>query len=97
MSESKVKVKLSHYRHAGAKGVKRYSSYLFFTSALDGVGGQRHTPAVFCPRERTPGPHWIGGWVGLRASLDTEARGKILCPFWGSNPGCLVCSQTHIA
>jgi hypothetical protein len=24
--------------------------------------------------------------VGPRADLDTEARGKILCPFWGSNP-----------
>jgi hypothetical protein len=34
----------------------------------------------FSSRERTPGTHWIGGWVGLRAGLDTEARGKILSP-----------------
>jgi hypothetical protein len=24
--------------------------------------------------EWTPGTHWIGGWVGLRAGLGTEAR-----------------------
>jgi hypothetical protein len=24
--------------------------------------------------------------VGPRAGLDTEVRGKILCPCWGSNP-----------
>jgi hypothetical protein len=29
------------------------------------------------PGERTPSTHWIGGCVGLRASLDTEARGEI--------------------
>jgi hypothetical protein len=27
----------------------------------------------------------IGGWVGLRAGLDAEARRKILCPRRGSN------------
>jgi hypothetical protein len=40
----------------------------------------------FTPRERTPGTHWTGGWVGLRAGLDTEARGKIFCHCRGSNP-----------
>jgi hypothetical protein len=30
----------------------------------------------FSPRERTPGTHFTGGWVGPRAGLDTEARGK---------------------
>jgi hypothetical protein len=24
----------------------------------------------FTPGERTPGTHWIGGWVGPRAGLD---------------------------
>jgi hypothetical protein len=33
----------------------------------------------FTPGERTPGTHCTGGWVGPRAGLDTEARGKILC------------------
>jgi hypothetical protein len=51
-----------------------------------GVSGQLHAPAALCPRERTPGTHCTGGWVGLRAGLDTEARGKILCPCRGSNP-----------
>jgi hypothetical protein len=53
------------------------------TSALDGVSGQRHAPAAFTPWGRTPDTHWIGGWVGLRAGLDTEARGKILSPLPG--------------
>jgi hypothetical protein len=28
----------------------------------------------FIPGERAPGTHWTGGWVGLRAGLDTEFR-----------------------
>jgi hypothetical protein len=35
--------------------------------------------------ERTPGTHCTGGWVGLTAGLDTEARGRISCLYWGSN------------
>jgi hypothetical protein len=31
--------------------------------------------------------------VGLRAGLDTEARGAILCLCRGSNPSLSVCSQ----
>jgi hypothetical protein len=57
------------------------------TSALD--GGECSAPChgrAFTPGERTPGTHWTGGWVGPRAVLDTEDRGKILCPCWGSNP-----------
>jgi hypothetical protein len=34
----------------------------------------------FRPWERTPGTHCTGGWVGPRAVLDIEARGKILSP-----------------
>ena len=49
-----------------------YSSTLSLTSALDGVGGQRHAPAPY-PRERA-GTHCIGGWVGPRTRLD--GRGK---------------------
>jgi hypothetical protein len=48
----------------------------------------------FTPWKRPPGTHWIGGWVGFRAGLDTEATGIILCLCWGSNPGRSVCSQT---
>jgi hypothetical protein len=50
-----------------------------------GVSGQHHAPAALYPRERTPGTHWIGGWVGLRAGLDAGARRKILCLCRGSN------------
>jgi hypothetical protein len=51
-----------------------------------GVSGQRHAPAALYPRGKDPGTHCTGGWVGPRAGLDTEARGKILCPCRGSNP-----------
>jgi hypothetical protein len=39
---------------------------------------------AFTPGKRTPGTHCTGGWVGPRAGLDTEVRGKILCPRRGS-------------
>jgi hypothetical protein len=48
-----------------------------------GVSGQRHAPAAYYSRERTPGTHCTGGWVGPRAGLDTEARAKILLPSAG--------------
>jgi hypothetical protein len=47
-----------------------------------GVSGQRHAPAT----PGTPGTHWLGGWVCLRAGLDAGAGRKILCPCRGSNP-----------
>jgi hypothetical protein len=50
-----------------------------------GVSGQRHAPAVLYPRGKDPGTHWTGGWVDQRACMDTEVRGKILCPCRGSN------------
>jgi hypothetical protein len=40
-------------------------------------------PPPFSLWERTPGTHCTGGWVGPRAGLDTEARGKILSPLPG--------------
>jgi hypothetical protein len=48
----------------------------------------------FTPGERTPGTHCIWGWVGPRAGLDAEVRGKILCLRRGSNPGSPIRSQT---
>jgi hypothetical protein len=51
-----------------------------------GVSGQRHAPAALYPRGTDPGTHCTGGWVGPRAGLDTEVRGKILCPRRWSNP-----------
>jgi hypothetical protein len=69
-------------RHGGAWGERRYSSYSFSTSALDGGEWSASRPG----RAFTPGTHCTGGWVGPRAGLDTEARGRILCPRRGSNP-----------
>jgi hypothetical protein len=66
-------------------GERRYSSYSFLTSALDG-GVVSVTPRPrFTPGERTSGTHWIEGWVGPRTGLDAGARRKILCPCRGSN------------
>ena len=38
--------------HEGPEGEYRYSSTLSLTSALDGVGGQRHAPAALPPGKR---------------------------------------------
>jgi hypothetical protein len=40
----------------------------------------------FTPREREPGTHWIGGWVGPRAGLDAVVKRKIPSPCRDSNP-----------
>jgi hypothetical protein len=61
-----------------------YSSYSFTILALD--GGQRHAPVTLQPWGKHPFTHCTGGWVGPRAGLDTEARGKILSPLPRSEP-----------
>jgi len=43
------------------------------------VSGQHHAPVALYPRGKNP-YHCTGGWVSLKAGLDTEARGKISCP-----------------
>jgi hypothetical protein len=40
------------------------------------VSDQRHAAAALYPRKKSPGAHCAGGWAGLTAGLDTEARGK---------------------
>jgi hypothetical protein len=71
---------------AGAWGERRYSSYSFLTLALVGGEWSAGRPGhAFTPGERAPGNHCSGGWVGPRASLDAETRGKILSPCRGSN------------
>jgi hypothetical protein len=88
-------VKQSRYTPWRRLGERMYSSYSFSTSALDGGEWSASRPGrAFTPGERTLGAHCTGGWVGLRAGLDTEARGKILCPCRGSNPDHPVRSQT---
>jgi hypothetical protein len=68
------------------RGERRYSSYSFSTSVLDGVSGQRHISAALLPRGKDPGTHCTGGWVGLRAGLDTEARRENPLPPPGIEP-----------
>jgi hypothetical protein len=69
--------------HHAMKGVLeewRYSSTDSLTSTLDGGEWSASRPERFTPRERTPGTHWIGGWVGPRAVLDTVVKRKIPSP-----------------
>jgi hypothetical protein len=81
------KVKQSRYTPWRRLGGEAYSSYSFSTSTLDGGEWSALRPGcAFTPGERTPGTHCTGGWVGPRAGLDTETRGKIPLPLPGSNP-----------
>jgi hypothetical protein len=50
--------------------------HVFLTSAL--VWVVSFTPLPFYPWGRSPGTHWIGGWVGPRTGLDDMERRKIL-------------------
>jgi hypothetical protein len=43
------------------------------------VSSQLHAPAAL-PGERVSGTHWIGGWVGHVAGLDTVETRKFLTP-----------------
>jgi hypothetical protein len=57
-----------------------------------GIGGGKLSESrpglVLPPGKGPPGTHCTGGWVGPRAGLDTDVRGKILCPCRGSNEDC---------
>jgi hypothetical protein len=46
------------------------------TSALDGGDWSSSHCSHFTTGERDPGTHWIGGWVGPRASLDVLVKRK---------------------
>jgi hypothetical protein len=54
--------------------------------ALDGGEWSASRPSRFTPRERAPGTHWIGCWVGPRAVLDSVVKRKIPIPRRESNP-----------
>jgi hypothetical protein len=87
----KVSVKLSLCfnwapRHEGILGEWRYSSTHSLTSALDEGEGSTSRPGRFTPKERAPGTHWIGGWVGPRAVLDAVVKRKIPSPRRESDP-----------
>ena len=83
--EIKVKIKVKFTQEQATKnqrGGYRYSPALSLTSAIDGVGGQRHAPTALA-RER-PGTNCIGGWVGTRAGLDGCGNSH---PYRDSIPG----------
>jgi hypothetical protein len=61
-------------------GEWRYSFTRSLTSALDGGEWSASHPGLFTPRERAPGAHWIGGWVGPRAVLDAVVKKKFQAP-----------------
>jgi hypothetical protein len=67
-----------------APSTKRPQTYALDRAATV-IGMKNNYMPRFTPEERTPGNHSTGGWVGPRAGLDTETRGKILSLCRGSN------------
>jgi hypothetical protein len=67
-------------RHEGVLGEWKYNSTHSLTSVLDGGEWSVSRPSRFSPRERAPGTHWVGGWVGPRAVLDVVVKRKIPSP-----------------
>jgi hypothetical protein len=60
----------------------------FLTSALGGSEWAASCPSCFTSGERASDTHWIGGWVGPRASLNAVEQRKISCPCQELNPSC---------
>jgi hypothetical protein len=82
----KVKLKLSlcltkHHAMKMYWGVEVWL-HAFLISALDGGEWSASRLGRFTPRERAPGTHWIGGWVGPRAVLEAVVKKKIPSPHW---------------
>jgi hypothetical protein len=73
-------------RHEGVLGEWMYNSTHYLTSALDGGEWLASLPGRFIPSKTAPGTHWIGGWVGLRAVLETVVKRKIHSLRRESNP-----------
>jgi hypothetical protein len=57
-----------------AYGVVDVQVHIFLTSALAGGAWSASRPCRFTPRERAPGTHCIGGYVGPKAGLDVERK-----------------------
>jgi hypothetical protein len=72
-------------------GEWRYSSTHSWTSALDGGEWSASCPGRFTPRERAPGTHWIGVWVGSSAVLNEVVKRKIPSP----RPGTKLWNPNH--
>jgi hypothetical protein len=59
-----------------AQGERKYSSYSFTTSALDGVNGQPYTPATLYPRGKDPLYALDMRLGGPQSRSGNEVRGK---------------------
>jgi hypothetical protein len=60
--------------------------HIFLTLTVDGGEWSASRPGRFTPREKPPGIHWVGGWVGPRASFDAVVKRKIPSLCRDSNP-----------
>jgi hypothetical protein len=60
---------MKHYVMNAYGGVDIQTNVLL-TLGLVGGEWSASCPSHFTPGERAPSTHWIGGWVGPRASLD---------------------------
>jgi hypothetical protein len=66
-------------------GVEVYF-HAFLTLTIDGGEWLAPRSGRFTREETAPATHWIGGWVGPRAGLDTVSKRKIPSPYRDSNP-----------
>jgi hypothetical protein len=73
-------------RHEGVLGEWRYSSMHSLASALDEDEFPASRLGRFTRREKAPGTHWIGGWVGPRTVPDAVVKRKIPSSRRESNP-----------
>jgi hypothetical protein len=51
---------------------------IFLTSVLVGDEWSGSLSSLLTAGERTPGTQWVGGWMGLRASLDDVEKKQFL-------------------
>jgi hypothetical protein len=58
----------------------------FLTLALGRGKWSASCPSHITHRERAPGAHWIGGWMGPSTGLDAVEKRRISCPCWEANP-----------
>jgi hypothetical protein len=65
---------------------KHHTMKVLLTSEVERGEWSALHPGHFTPRERAPSTHWIGAWVGPRASMDAVERWKIPSPHWELNP-----------
>jgi len=61
-------------------GTVEVQLHAILTSPPDGGEWSASCPAHFILRERASGTHLLGGWVGLRASLNLVVKRKAPAP-----------------